>query len=127
MAQIRPADRAGAGDSKFTPALAKASAGRLLVRLARIPSCCGNLRGAMSTLVSGLVSFIVATGILFQPIHRPLRAVGVFYFHYHTARIWVAIVGQRSFAAKASTQRHDILASSERVQSIGPALLKLKV
>lgn len=81
MAQVRPADRAGTGDHQFTPALAKASASGRLVRGAWVARRRGDLRGVAATLVSGLVSAVVAAGVLFQPIHRPLRALGIFYFY----------------------------------------------
>ena len=126
MAQVRAADRAGAGDFKFTAALAKAFAGKLLVCLARVARPRGNLRGAATALVPGLVSALVAAGILFQPVHWTLRAGGIFYFYPDAARICAAVDRQRSIATQASAQRGYLLASSQRLQSIGSAFLKLK-
>ncbi len=124
MAQVRAADRAGAGDFEFASALAKASAAECLVCLARVARSRGDLRGGATTLVSRLVSALVAAGILFQPVHRSLCAAGILYFHPDAARICVAVGGQGFVATQASTQRDDLLASSERVQSVGPAFLK---
>src|SRR5580704_10396437 len=124
MAQVRAAGRAGAGDFEFAPALAKVSAAQCLVPLARVARSHSDLRGAATTLVSRLVSALVADGILFQPVHRSLCAAGIFYFHPDAARICVAVGGQGFLATQASIQRDDLLASSRRVQSIGPAFLK---
>ena len=126
MAQVRAADCAGTGDFKFGAALAVASAGEFLVCHARVARPRGNLRGAATALVPGLVSALVAAGILFQPVHWTLRAGGIFYFYPDAARICAAVDRQRSIATQASAQRGYLLASSQRLQSAGPALLKLK-
>ena len=126
MALVRAAGRAGTRDFKFVPALAAASAGEFLVCLACAARPCGNLRGAATALVSRLVSALVAAGILLQPVHWPLRAGGIFYFHPDAARMGVALDGQKSVATQASAQRGDLLASSQRLQPIRPAVLKLK-
>ena len=126
MAQVRAADRAGAGDFKFGAALAAAFAGEFWVCHARVARPRGNLRGAATALVPGLVSALAAARILFQPVHWTLRAGGIFCFHPDAARIGAAVDGQRSVATQASAQRGDLLASSQRWQSIGSAFLKLK-
>src|ERR1039458_7954710 len=109
MAQVRAADRAWTCDSWFAAALAKASAGKLLVCLARVARRRGNLRGRTTALVPGLVSALVAAGILFQPVHWPVRAGRVFYFHSDAARIGAAVDGQRPIATQASAQRGHVL------------------
>ena len=90
MAQVRAADRAGPGDHQFAPALAKASVGERLVHRACRARDCSGLRGAATALVSRLVSALVAAGILFQPVHGPLRAAGIFYFHPDAAGLDIA-------------------------------------
>ena len=99
MAQVRAAERAGTGDFKLAAALAAVSAGELLAGLARVAWPRGDLRGVATALVSRLVSALVAAGILLQPVHWPLRAGGIFYFHPDAARMGVALDGQRSVAA----------------------------
>jgi hypothetical protein len=54
MAQVRAADRAGAGDFKFGPALAAAFAGEFLVCHARVARPRGDLRAVATALVPGL-------------------------------------------------------------------------
>lgn len=126
MAQVRAVDRIGTGDFEFAIALAKASFGESLVCLARVDSPRGNLRGGATALVSWLVSALFKAGILFQPARWPLRAGDIFYFHNHAARICVAAGGQRLVATQTPTRSEHSLASSQRLQSIGPALLKIK-
>src|ERR1700723_2508263 len=99
MAQVHAADRAGAGDFKFASALAKTFAGELLAGITRVAGRHGDLRVAETALVSGLVSALFAFGLLFQPIHWPLRVAVVFYFHNDAAWFWAAAGRQRFITA----------------------------
>ena len=126
MAQVRAVDRTRRRDLKLGAALAAASAGGCLVCFAFVARPRGHLRDAATALVPKLVSVLVAAGILFQPVHWTVRAGGVFYFYNHAARICVALDGQRFVATQATTQSGYLLASSQRLQSVGPALLKIK-
>ena len=126
MAQVRTADRAGTDDFKFGLALAASSASECLAYFARRVRTHRSLCGAATALVQRLLSAFFAIGILLQPVHRSLCAGGVFYFHRDAARICAAVDGQKSVATQASAQRGDLLASSQRLQPIRPAVLKLK-
>lgn len=127
MAQVRTADRAGTDDFKFGLALAASSASECLAYFARRVRTRRSLRAAATALVQRLLSAFFAIGILLQPVHRSLRTGGVFYFNNDAAGLGFAADGQRSVAAQAAAQRHDLLASSERLRPAGPALLKLKI
>ena len=126
MAQVRAADRAGTGDFEFAAALATASAGEFLVCRACVGRPHGDLRGMATALVSRLVPALVAAGILFEPAHRSLRAGGVFYFHPYAGRTGAAAGRQGFVATQTSARCEDILGSVQRLQSAGPAFLKLK-
>src|SRR5665213_4241317 len=115
MAQVRAADRAGPGGFKFAFALAETSAGKLLVCLARTACRRGDWRGAATALVPGLVSALVATGILFQPVPRPRRAGDIFYFHPDAARLGAPADRQGFVATQTSARREDLLASGPRL------------
>lgn len=94
MAQVRALDVAWAGDFKFVNALAKAFAGKILARISCVARRRGSFCIAATALVSRLVSVVIAIGILFQPVHRPLRAAVVFHFHRDAAGICAAARGQ---------------------------------
>lgn len=126
MAQVRAADRAGTGAGKFAAALAKASAGELLVRLACAAWARRNCCDAATALVPGLVSALVAAWILFQPVYWTMRVVAVLCFYRHAARICVALDWQRSVATQTASQSGHLLATIQRLQSARPALLKVK-
>ena len=90
MAQVRAADRAGTDDFAFVAMLAEAPAGELLDRLDYAARTRRDCRGSSTTPVPRLVSALVTTGVLFQPVHRALRATGVFCFGCHAPWIGVA-------------------------------------
>src|SRR5882724_8768813 len=100
MAQVHAADGAGAGDTKLIAALAAASGGESLVRPACGAGRGGDLRGAATALVPGVVPALAAAGILFQPIHRALHSGGIFYLHHHAAGSFVATDGKGCFATQ---------------------------
>lgn len=99
MAQVRAAGRDRPGDFKFALALAKAFAGECLVWVACVAHRRGNFRSAATWLVPRLVSFVVAAGILFQPVRWPLRAGDFLRLYHYSLGTWTAVVGQRFVAA----------------------------
>jgi len=100
VAQVHTADRAGTGDFELVAALATAPGGEFLVCAARGAGCRGDLRGAATALVPGLVSALVTAGILFQPIHRTLRSGGIFCIHHYAAGIMLRLAGKDALQLK---------------------------